>query len=375
MTQAIWISPTNPCISGCINWRHLWEHRAYTRERIMETPSNAPNKQKAREAPAAATTQALQVVPSASLNSLSEMTRTATPMSIDPTADTPRITATQDAPPMELSPTLLGTLQQMITSAIREQLTVLVPAQVTTQPEVVVLEQTDPTLAISRLDAAEGPAKQLPTQAGDVPPQWLAHLESLQKGLQDVQYQMMGAPAEEQADIPFTEEVIVDELPVNCRTSAIVEYDGTIDSQEHLSRFENAALLHRYTDDIKCRVFVTTFACATQQWFNQLLPAVIGSFREFRSLFLHQFSSSKHGKTELSLFSIRQKEGELLKDYLQRFNKVALEVPSATQEVKASAFVQGLMDGDFFKSLAKKLATKFDILLARAVKCINMEDA
>ncbi|KAL0405953.1 UNVERIFIED_CONTAM: hypothetical protein Slati_3909200 [Sesamum latifolium] len=186
----------------------------------------------------------------------------------------------------------------------------------------------------------------------------------------------MGAPTEEKVGIPFTEEVTADELPVNCRTPAIAEYDGTTNPQEHPSRFENAALLHRYTDGIKCRVFVTTFARAGQQWFNQLPLAVIRNFREFRSLFLHQFASSrKHRKTELSLFSIRQKEGESLKDYLQRFNMASLEVPSAIQEVKANVFAQGLMDGDFFKSLTKKPDTKFDVLLARAAKYINMEDA
>ncbi|KAL0444080.1 UNVERIFIED_CONTAM: hypothetical protein Slati_2130700 [Sesamum latifolium] len=95
-------------------------------------------------------------------------------------------------------------------------------------------------------------------------------------------------------------------------------------------------------------------------------PGAIGRFQEFRSLFLHQFASSRrHQKTELSIFSIRQKEGESLKEYLQRFNSASLEVPSATQEVKASAFTQGLLDEDSFKSLAKKLATKFDALLAR----------
>ncbi|KAL0462965.1 UNVERIFIED_CONTAM: hypothetical protein Slati_0184100 [Sesamum latifolium] len=104
----------------------------------------------------------------------------------------------------------------MITSAIREQLAVLVPARVTTPSKVVVPEQADPAFPIPRPNAVEGHATQLPTQAGDVPPQWLARLQCLQKRLQDVQYQVMGAPTEEQAGIPFTEGVMADELPVNC---------------------------------------------------------------------------------------------------------------------------------------------------------------
>ncbi|KAL0414930.1 UNVERIFIED_CONTAM: hypothetical protein Slati_3324900, partial [Sesamum latifolium] len=101
----------------------------------------------------------------------------------------------------------------------------------------------------------------------------------------------------------------------------------------------------------------------------------IGSFQEFRSLFLHQFASSrKLRKTELSLFAVRQKDDEPLKGYLQRFNATALEVPAATQKVKANAFSQGLLDGDLFKSLSKKSVSKFDALLARAAKYINMEE-
>ncbi|KAL0456068.1 UNVERIFIED_CONTAM: hypothetical protein Slati_0946000 [Sesamum latifolium] len=96
----------------------------------------------------------------------------------------------------------------------------------------------------------------------------MTRLECLQKGLQDVQCQVGGAPEDERQGVPFTKTIMADELLVNCRTPAITEYDGTTDPLEHLALFENAALLHRYTDGIKCRVFVTTFARGAQQWFN-----------------------------------------------------------------------------------------------------------
>ncbi|KAL0395463.1 UNVERIFIED_CONTAM: hypothetical protein Slati_4512500 [Sesamum latifolium] len=132
---------------------------------------------------------------------------------------------------------------------------------------------------------------------------------------------------------------MADELPMNYRTPAIAEYDGTLDPLEHLSHFENATLLYRYTDGIKCRVFVTTFAKAAQRWFNQLPTGAIRSFQEFQSLFLHQFASSwKLRKMKLSLFAVRQKDNKPLKEYMQRFNTAALEVHSVIQEVKASAF-------------------------------------
>ncbi|KAL0361479.1 UNVERIFIED_CONTAM: hypothetical protein Sradi_3832400 [Sesamum radiatum] len=62
----------------------------------------------------------------------------------------------------------------MITSAICEQLTALAPTLAMWQPEVVVPEQAELTVVMPRPEASPGFDQQLPAQAGDVPPQWLA---------------------------------------------------------------------------------------------------------------------------------------------------------------------------------------------------------
>ncbi|KAL0420717.1 UNVERIFIED_CONTAM: hypothetical protein Slati_3094600 [Sesamum latifolium] len=169
---------------------------------------------------------------------------------------------------------------------------------------------------------------------------------------------------------------MVDELSLNWKEPNLPKYDGTTDPQEHLSCFENIALLHRYTAGVKCRVFVNTFTWSAQQWFNQLPSGSIRSFGEFRSLFLHHFASSKRcQKTIPSLFYLQQREGESLKEYLQRFNLAALEVPTATSNALICAFTHGLQDGDFFKSLTKKPPHNFYNLLALAEQYINLEEA
>ncbi|KAK4397419.1 hypothetical protein Sango_1578500 [Sesamum angolense] len=106
--------------------------------------------------------------------------------------------------------------------------------------------------------------------------------------------------------------------------SHLLAYDGTTDPTEHILKFENAALLHR--------------------------------------------------KSTISLFGINLEEKETLRAYVQCFNTVILEVPTAHHEVLVSALTQGLCEGLLFKSLHKKPAADFLDVLARAEKYINLEN-
>ncbi|KAI3459553.1 hypothetical protein Pfo_016216 [Paulownia fortunei] len=190
-------------------------------------------------------------------------------------------------------------------------------------------------------------------------PDVLEKLEDLYNELKEMKMKIAGRNTVIKKGIPFMEEVIMDDLSANFRPLNY-DYDGITDPWEHLYRFENSALLHSYSEGVKCRL-----PCNS-----------INFFDEFSFTFLHQFASSrKHQKTSSTLFSIKQKDNEALRNYIKRFTAAALEVPLATQEVLSNAMPQGLQDGEFFRLLAKKSARSFDDLLARAEKYINMEEA
>lgn len=66
---------------------------------------------------------------------------------------------------------------------------------------------------------------------------------------------------------------------------------------------------------------------------------------------------------------------ESLRNYLKRFNDLPLETPGISPKVKTLAFINGLREGHFFSSLAKRMAQTFDEHLDRVEKYIQLEDA
>ncbi|XP_073035186.1 uncharacterized protein [Primulina eburnea] len=204
-------------------------------------------------------------------------------------------------------------------------------------------------------------------------------LEDLKKKVKELEAKagssQVSTPAASQG-CPFSLEIVSEPLPAHFKATKIREYDGNSDPDEHLTRFENMAMLHCYSDKIKCKVFLTTLVDSAQRWFEKLKPRSIQSFAGFRDTFLHHFSSSKrYKKTAFSLFEVKQSGDESLRAYIRRFNKASLEVPACAPETKTAAFTQGLKEGDFFRSLVKKQPGNFEDLLSRAEKYINMEEA
>ncbi|CAA0819825.1 Unknown protein, partial [Striga hermonthica] len=200
-------------------------------------------------------------------------------------------------------------------------------------------------------------------------------LERLAAQMRELQAQVQGKRPVVSRGHPFAEDVLGRDLPSNFRELSL-SYDGSADPARHLRSFDNIVVLHRYSDAVSCRAFLTTLKGSAQDWFHQLPAGSIDCFEKFSSLFLNQFASArKHEKTYLSLINMQQKEGETLRQYVARYTKECVEVPSASEEIKAGGLTRGLRPGKCRDSLAKRPSRSFDELLERCNKFVNMEES
>ncbi|CAA0819290.1 Unknown protein, partial [Striga hermonthica] len=159
---------------------------------------------------------------------------------------------------------------------------------------------------------------------------------------------------------PFSQHILDADLPQGFRELNIW-YDGSTDPSRHLRSFENMAVLHRYNDPVQCRAFLMTLRGPAQDWFHQLPPGAVRDFDEFSPSFLNQFASVKaQEKSYLTLIGMQKKEGESLRDYVARYTRACVDVPSATEEIKSGGLTRGLLLGLFRNSLAKRPGRTFD---------------
>ncbi|KAL0410915.1 UNVERIFIED_CONTAM: hypothetical protein Slati_3681200 [Sesamum latifolium] len=80
-------------------------------------------------------------------------------------------------------------------------------------------------------------------------------------------------------------------------------------------------------------------------------------------------------KTAAFLFTIRQKENESLRDYMQRFVEAVHEVPHVNHELLASIVQQNLLSERFKESIAGKSPTTMEDVLMRLQKYIRIEES
>ncbi|GKV29507.1 hypothetical protein SLEP1_g38433 [Rubroshorea leprosula] len=152
-------------------------------------------------------------------------------------------------------------------------------------------------------------------------------------------------------------------------------YDGTGDPDEHLHTYQAIMRIQNANDAMMCKVFPATLKSIARRWYHKLPRHSIDSFSQLAKLFSNKFASQREIKrTATELMQVNQKEGESLRDYMQRFNKATLDIDNVPDTICLSALLHGLKRGRFLDDLLENPPKTWNEVNDRSASFILSED-
>ncbi|GJU34053.1 reverse transcriptase domain-containing protein [Tanacetum coccineum] len=104
-------------------------------------------------------------------------------------------------------------------------------------------------------------------------------------------------------------------MPNNVKT-----YDGTGDPEDHVKKFQAAAQVERWAMPTWCHMFNSTLIGTARVWFDELPPESIDGYKDLKAAFLAYFmQQKKYVKDPVEIHNIKQRDGETIKDFMERF--------------------------------------------------------
>ncbi|GKV39829.1 hypothetical protein SLEP1_g47544 [Rubroshorea leprosula] len=125
-------------------------------------------------------------------------------------------------------------------------------------------------------------------------------------------------------------------------------YDGSGDPDEHLHTYQAIMRIQNANDAMMCKVFPVTLKSTARRW-------------EIK-------------RTATELMQVDQKEGESLRDYMQRFNKATLDIDNVPDTICLSALLHGLKRGRFLDDLLENPLKTWNEVNDRSASFILSED-
>ncbi|GKC00054.1 reverse transcriptase domain-containing protein, partial [Tanacetum coccineum] len=160
-------------------------------------------------------------------------------------------------------------------------------------------------------------------------------------------------------------------MPNNVKT-----YDGTGDPEDHLKVFQASAQVERWAMPTWFHMFNSTLIGAARVWFDELPPESIDSYKDLKAAFLAYFmQQKKHVKDPVEIHNIKQKDGETIEEFMERFKVETGRMKGAPECMKISGFMHGVNNPELTKRLNEHVPKTLEEMMTTTTAFIRGETA
>ncbi|GJV34752.1 reverse transcriptase domain-containing protein [Tanacetum coccineum] len=158
-------------------------------------------------------------------------------------------------------------------------------------------------------------------------------------------------------------------MPNNVKT-----YDKTGDLEDHVKKFQATAQVERWAMPTWCHVFNSTLIGTVRVWFDELLPESIDGYKDLKAAFLAYFmQQKKYVKDPVEIHNIKQRDGETLEDFIERFKVETGRMKGAPECMRISEFMHGVNNPKLTKLLNEHVPKTMEEMMTVTMAFIRAE--
>ena len=124
---------------------------------------------------------------------------------------------------------------------------------------------------------------------------------------------------------PFSSQITRFSIPHKFKQPHLDSYNGSGTPVDHIKTYKAQMALATKADELLCLAFPSTLKGPAPQWFHSLKPRPVSDFKQLNKQFVSQFVGMlDRPQPDTQILTIRQRKGESLKEFVDRFNQQKL---------------------------------------------------
>nr|GEV19344.1 reverse transcriptase domain-containing protein [Tanacetum cinerariifolium] len=150
----------------------------------------------------------------------------------------------------------------------------------------------------------------------------------------------------------------------------------TGDPEDHVKVFQAAAQVERWAMPTWCHMFNSTLIGAARVWFDEFPPESIDGYKDMKAAFLSYFmQQKKYVKDPVEIHNIKQRDGETLEDFIERFKIEIERMKGAPECMRISGFMHRINNLELTKRLNEHVPKTMEEMMIATTAFIRGEAA